>query len=136
MNKNEVGRTGEDLAVAQLITQGYVILDRNWRASRGKIRVSGERRNRGELDIVALDGECLVGLEVKTRTSTAYGHPAEAFTPQKVARLKRLLGLWLAEHRNYRRHFTELRLDGIAILLGNNYSRIASPQIIHYRGIS
>jgi putative endonuclease len=129
MNKDEVGRAGEDLAAELVAGLGYQVLDRNWRTAVGQRR-SGERRNQGELDLVALDGHTLVGIEVKTRSTTAYGHPAEAFTPQKVARMKRLLGQWLAEHRNNRPHFTEIRLDAIAILLN------PAPQITHFKGIS
>lgn len=85
--KDELGRRGEDLAVAWAETRGWRVLARNWR---------GER---GELDIVALDGECVVVLEVKTRRTTALGGPVAAVTPQKVQRLRQLTGEWLARWR-------------------------------------
>lgn len=131
MNKNEVGRAGENLAAEYLAAQGYTILDKNWRGATGAmLRASGERRNRGELDIVAVTGTALVGVEVKTRTTERFGHPAEALTPDKVARLRRLMGQWIAEHRGQATGITEIRLDAIAIVLS------PTPQITHYRGIS
>ena len=62
------------------------VLDRNWRCEHG------------EIDLVALDGDCLVVCEVKTRRSTAFGEPVEAVTWRKAARLRRLAAAWLAAH--------------------------------------
>ena len=42
---------------------------------------------RGELDIVATDGEDLVFVEVKTRASNAYGEASAAVTPEKQRRI-------------------------------------------------
>ena len=85
--KDELGRRGEDLAVAWAETRGWTVLARNWRG------------DRGELDIVALDGECVVVLEVKTRSSTSLGGPIAAVTRQKVQRLRQLTGEWLVRGR-------------------------------------
>ena len=84
----QTGRLGEDLATEALRGAGFEILDRNWFGPGG------------ELDIVAFDPEqdAVVGVEVKTRTSRAFGTPAEAVTPAKVRRLRRLLAHWLATH--------------------------------------
>lgn len=84
--KDAVGRYGEDAAAEYLAAAGWQVLDRNWRGQGG------------ELDIVALQGEDLVVVEVKTRSGTGYGHPAEAVTPAKLARVRRLAGQWLAAH--------------------------------------
>ena len=54
-----------------------VVLDRNWRC------------DAGEIDLVLRDGRVLVVCEVKTRSSVDYGHPHEAVTAAKVARLIR-----------------------------------------------
>lgn len=83
--KDAVGRFGEDLAARYLRDQGMSILERNWRCPRG------------ELDIVAEDGPELVFVEVKTRSTSAFGEPAEALTPDKVARIHGLAGQWRAE---------------------------------------
>ncbi|SDQ76124.1 YraN family protein [Quadrisphaera sp. DSM 44207] len=111
-----VGRYGERVAAEHLRGAGLVVLDRNWRC------------RWGELDLVARDGDCLVGVEVKTRRSTACGSPLEAITPAKVARLRRLLGAWLAEHPV---RPAALRLDAVAVLRPPS-----GPALVeHVRGI-
>ena len=80
--KDVLGRTGEQLAVDHLTTEGYTILGRNWRCSIG------------EIDIIAREGVATVVVEVKTRSGTAFGHPLDAVTPRKLARLRRLAGAW------------------------------------------
>jgi len=113
----EVGDRGEALAVAHLTARGVRILDRNWRCAQG------------ELDIVGLDGEALVFYEVKTRRSARFGHPAEAVTPAKAARLRRLAGLWLRAHSHPCR---DLRIDVMALSLG----RAGSYEVQHLRGVA
>lgn len=69
---NVLGKAGEDAAAAYLQEQGYTICDRNW------------RKNRLELDIVAMKDEVLVFVEVKTRRNTAYREPYEAVDWKKI----------------------------------------------------
>lgn len=95
-----LGQYGEELAADHLEAQGCQILERNWRCSLG------------ELDIIALDGDTLIGVEVKTRQSLSYGHPLEAITPTKAARLRSLLMQWLSEQPN---SYPNVRIDAIAI---------------------
>lgn len=113
-----VGRAGEDLAAAYLEQQGWRILDRNWFGPGG------------ELDVVALDvpGDAVVGVEVKTRTSAAFGSPAEAVTPAKVHRLRVLLAQWLVAHDV---HAETIRLDVIAVVLPPS----GCPRLDHLEGI-
>jgi len=85
--KDGVGRYGERVALRHVKARGWRVLDTNWRGKDG------------ELDIVALDGDVLVVVEVKTRSSLGFGHPAEAVTPRKLARIKRLTGQWLTVFR-------------------------------------
>jgi len=85
--KDGVGRYGERVALRHVEARGCQVLDTNWRGKDG------------ELDIVALDGDVLVVVEVKTRSSLGFGHPAEAVTPRKLARIKRLTGQWLTVFR-------------------------------------
>jgi putative endonuclease len=68
----ELGQFGEDIAAAWLRKAGCRVLYRNYRAKRG-----------GEVDIVARDGATLVFVEVKTRTSVAFGNPADAVDEEK-----------------------------------------------------
>ena len=99
----ELGRRGEDLAAEHLVARGLTVLARNWRC-RG-----------GELDLVLTDGDRLVVCEVKTRSGTGYGLPAEAVTAPKAARIRRLAQAWLAEHRVGR--WLEIRFDVVAVLV-------------------
>jgi putative endonuclease len=96
-----LGRSGEDLAVDHLLAQGYTIIDRNWRCPMG------------ELDIVARDGATTVVVEVKTRSGSGFGHPLEAITPVKLARLRRLASAWCEAHGGVER----LRVDAVAVLV-------------------
>ena len=98
--KDAVGKYGERVAAAYLADAGWQVLDRNWRCPAG------------ELDIVALHGTELVVVEVKTRTGDGFGHPAEAVTARKLARLRRLAAQWLDAHDL---RPTGVRVDVIAV---------------------
>jgi len=111
-----VGRFGEDVAARHVTALGWTVLDRNWRGARG------------ELDLVARDGDEIVAIEVKTRTTTALGHPALAVGPAKLARLGRLAGQWLAEHTA---RAASVRIDVIAVVL----SPSGAASLEHLRGV-
>jgi putative endonuclease len=98
-----VGAYGEQLAARYLVDSGMQILDRNWRC------------DQGEIDIVATDGTCLVIVEVKTRRTLAFGAPVEAVTAVKAARLRRLVGCWLTEHRSLVGSADDVRVDVIGV---------------------
>jgi putative endonuclease len=98
--KDELGRRGERLAEAHLIAHGCTVLDRNWRCAQG------------EIDLVVLDGDEVAFVEVKTRTSVAFGHPLEAITVAKLARLRRLAGAWCEAHPRVGR----IRIDAVAVI--------------------
>ncbi|HEY0638870.1 MAG TPA: YraN family protein [Pseudonocardiaceae bacterium] len=114
-SKTELGRRGEDLAAAFLTGLGFEVLARNWRC------------RAGELDLVATDGGRLVVCEVKTRTGAAYGHPAEAVTRAKAARIRELTRRWLAEHDT---RWREVRFDVLAV----HCPRGGEPVIEHLAG--
>ncbi len=82
--RRALGRAGEDLAAAWYEAQGYEVVARNWRC------------REGELDVVARRGRLHIFCEVKSRSSDAFGVPAEAVGPAKRARLRRLAALWFA----------------------------------------
>lgn len=74
---NELGKAGEDAAVAYLERQGYAIRDRNW-------------RNRHlELDVIAAIDNTLIIVEVKTRSNTEIMQPEEAVSLGKIKRTVR-----------------------------------------------
>jgi putative endonuclease len=99
--KDGIGQYGERVAERYLVDCGLVILERNWRC------------RFGELDLVAQDGRVLVVCEVKTRSSTRYGDPAEAVIGVKAVRLRRLAERWRSEHRG---SWSELRIDVVTVL--------------------
>ncbi|MGH3696771.1 MAG: YraN family protein [Pseudonocardiaceae bacterium] len=99
--KGELGRRGEELAAQYLAVTGLVVLSRNWRC------------RDGEVDLVATDGVRLVVCEVKTRSGTGYGEPAEGVTSAKAARIRRVAAEWL---RTYRVGWCEVRFDVLAVL--------------------
>jgi putative endonuclease len=95
---------------------GWQVLDRNWRCQDG------------ELDLVALDGTELVAIEVKTRRSTRFGQPAEAVTPRKLARVRRLTAQWLTAHDV---HPESVRIDVMAVLVTGH----GAAQVDHLVGV-
>ncbi len=97
-----LGRYGEELAVRVLRDRGAVVVDRNWRC------------RHGEIDIVAVDGDCLVVCEVKTRRGDAFGDPVEAVSFDKMMRLRRLAVAWLDEHPGS--GADAIRIDVIGVL--------------------
>ena len=99
--KDELGRRGENLATDHLLASGYQIIERNWRCSQG------------EIDIVATTGSELVFVEVKPRSSLAFGHPLEAITVAKLALLRRRAAAWCEAHPG---NHLAVRIDAIAIL--------------------
>ena len=99
--KDVLGRRGEDLAARYLEQQGLVVLSRNWRC------------RFGELDVVATDADRLVVVEVKTRSGTRFGEPAEAVTRRKQARIRRVANAWLAAHHV---RWCEVRFDVLSIV--------------------
>ncbi|MEF2978770.1 YraN family protein [Subtercola sp. YIM 133946] len=80
--KDELGRRGEQLACDYLSQGGYAVVGRNWRCAQG------------EIDVIAERGGVTAFVEVKTRSGLRYGHPFEAITVAKLARLKRLSAAW------------------------------------------
>jgi putative endonuclease len=99
--KKETGNQGEQIAVDYLATKGYRILARNWRFSRA------------EIDIIAMHGDILVFVEVKTRSSTYFGEP-EAFVS---ARQEELLVDAANVYMRQIGHDWEIRFDIIGIVL-------------------
>ena len=79
----ELGRAGEKAAAELLKRQGYEIVG------------TGFTARRGEIDLVCRRGRDLVIVEVKTRTTEAFGTPAEAVGPRK----RRALAAAAAEYR-------------------------------------
>jgi putative endonuclease len=78
-----LGDKGEGFAAGFLRKKGYKILEQNY-----KTRI-------GEIDIIAMDGETLVFVEVKTRESLNYGRPFESVTVYKRKKISNVAMLYL-----------------------------------------
>ena len=102
INRNDTGRLGEEFARAFLKKRGFRILETNYRCPEG------------EIDIVAQHKDCLVFVEVRTKTSQQFGSPEESVTQAKKRRM-------IATAQHYRHvHDRQLplwRIDFIAVEL-------------------
>ena len=101
MEKVKIGKIGENLAVEFLEKKGYEILERNVRFSK-----------LCEIDIVAKEKDCIVFIEVKTRSSDFCGNPLEAITKTKYNNIKTGAFSYL-NSKNYKK----FRIDAIGITL-------------------
>jgi putative endonuclease len=100
--RQELGRTGESLAADHLAEAGLTILECNYRCYRG------------EIDIVAMDGEELVFVEVRTRHAVSrVGTAEESVTHLKRERLRTLAASYVRE-KNYEQ-WPLMRFDVVAI---------------------
>jgi len=97
---NETGKQGEAIARRYLEEQGCRILEENW------------RYRRAEVDLIAMEGPILLFVEVKTRSSTAFGEPEDFVTRQK----EDLLAAAAHAYIDQIDHEEEIRFDIIAVL--------------------
>lgn len=109
--RRALGASGEARTAAAYEAAGYRVVDRNWRC------------RDGEIDLVVRRGSTLVFCEVKARSSTAFGLPAEAVGRQKQARLRRLALAWLAAHDGA--GGADIRFD-VASVVGDDVAIIES----------
>lgn len=100
--RQDLGRYGENRAANYLQDRGYEIIDRNWRS------------REGEVDLVARERDFIVFIEVKTRNGAGFGHPFEAITKAKVARMRRLAANWCSSKQIAG---LKVRLDAVSVLI-------------------
>jgi putative endonuclease len=113
--KQRTGAFGEEITAQFLLARGDEILDRNWRI------------REGEIDLVSLDRNGTFHfIEVKTRSSLAFGHPFEAINRDKAHRMQRLAMGWLATHGCLGCEYT---IDVVAILIAAD-----GTHSLEYRG--
>lgn len=97
----EKGDKGEKLATQYLENEGYTILEHNYRF------------DRAEVDIVAHNGNEIIFVEVKLRTSLNYGYPEDAVTEEKKKQILKAAEAWLYERKM---DGSPARFDVISIL--------------------
>jgi putative endonuclease len=115
-SRDELGRRGEDEAARHLKSLGYRILGRR------------ERVLRGDIDIVALDGRTVVFVEVRSRSDTAHGHPAETVGRSKQRRIAELAAAYIRRHRL---EDQSVRIDVVAVTFSAEPD--GQPTIEHYQ---
>jgi putative endonuclease len=106
MKRKTTGLIGEKLAADFLGKQGYKIITGNYRCKEG------------EVDIIAEDGDFLVFVEVRTKTSRAFGSPEESVTERKKEHLRNAAARYL-ESQNITQPW---RIDFVAVELDRNGS--------------
>lgn len=105
-----VGQHGEEIASKALKREKYKILERNFRC------------RQGEIDIIAEDKEgVLCFVEVKARSSEAYGRPEEVVNSHKQRRLTAAACVYLEKNRLELR---DMRFDIVSVDLGSGETRI------------
>ncbi|MFN3640405.1 MAG: YraN family protein [Flavobacterium sp.] len=98
---NDIGKLGEEIAANYLDQQGYEILERNWKFEKA------------EVDILAQKDDFLVAVEVKTRTTDAFGLPQEFLKPAQIKRLVKAVDEYMQQHKIT----NEVRFDVIAVII-------------------
>lgn len=98
----DLGRRGEDAATRFLRRRGYEIVERNWKCPAG------------EADIIARDGDAVVFVEVKTRTSIEKGLPSDAVDQRKRERYEKIAALFL---RGFEAVDVPVRFDVVSLLV-------------------
>lgn len=98
--RRALGQQGEQLAEAFLKQKGYEIVGRN------------VRTRRGEIDLIARDGDSLVFVEVRTRASLLFGTAAESVSRRKRQKLRELAMEYL---QGLSRYVPAFRFDVVAI---------------------
>ena len=115
---SKLGENGEQFVADYLTKIGYQIMSRNWRV------------RDGELDIVARDQNGLIiFVEVKTRTSIAFGDPLESIDQKKLFRIQKLALAWLATNLRLGNPY---RIDSAGVII----SRSGEITLDYRKGIS
>ena len=109
INRRTQGKAGEDLAAGFLERNGFTILERNYRFERG------------EIDLIAEEGDELVFIEVKARSSPVFGTPEEAVTEEKQEQVRTVADGYLFEHHIDNR---PCRFDVVAVEFKNGKTEI------------
>lgn len=103
---DSTGTRGEDEAVKFLKKNGYKVTDRNYSIKAG------------EVDIIATDGEALVFIEVKTRSSTSHGRASEFVDDKKQRRIIKTAHSYIMKNYSTEEE-PEVRFDIVEVYLND-----------------
>ena len=114
-SRKDIGRLGENLAADYLKKQGFIIVETNYRCPTG------------EIDIIAQQEDCLVFIEVRTKTGAGYGSPEESLTDPKKKHMIDSAYTYLEKKNKLQSNW---RIDFIAVELDHNNK---PSRIEHYK---
>lgn len=101
MNKRQLGTEYENVAAEYLQSQGYEIIERNFRC------------RSGEIDLIAREGESLCFVEVKYRAGSTCGSPMDAVGSRKQRQILKVAKYYLM--KNDMTMDTPCRFDVVAV---------------------
>jgi len=113
----KLGAWGEQVAATYLLQQGYTILGKNIRTQYG------------EIDLLARQGDSLVFVEVKTRSTASLGYPEISITRQKFSHMVSAAQAYLVEHPELTLGW---RIDVVSI---RRRSDAEPPEIVHFENV-
>ena len=117
MNSRKEGVSGEELAIEYLKKQGLKVVEQN------------VRMTVGEIDVVCYDGDVLVFVEVKTRSTLAFGDPLEAIDRRKVQKYRKM-----AEEYIIRRRLFDMGVTPGAVVYLRKKAPLGDPIEVTIRG--
>ena len=120
-----LGEQGEELAARYLESCGYAIVAANFKVPIG--RNLNDAAVTGEIDLIALDGDLLCFVEVKTRSSADFAEPTAAVNLRKQRQIIRTARVY---RDIFRIRDMEYRFDVVSVILKND----ARPQIELHKG--
>ena len=109
MNNRKFGIVGEKIAQKYLIDKKYRILQKNYYTKKG------------EIDIIAKKDNCIIFVEVKSRSNLNFGTPAMAVNNTKIRHIKNSAKIFLHLNKLYKH---EIRFDVIEIFINNRKCKI------------
>ena len=98
-----IGATGEEAACQWLQSQGYQLIERNWRC------------RLGEIDLIMKDGQTMVFVEVRVRNNQGFGSGLDTIGPAKQRKLCRAAEAYQQAHG----YWGEVRIDAIGMTQNN-----------------
>lgn len=101
---NNLGNTGENLAIEHLVSKGHQIKEKNW------------RYKHDEIDIISLKDNCLIVTEVKTRSSNYFGNPEVFINKAKQRRIVKATAFYCDKNSIE----LEVRFDIVSIVIHPN----------------
>jgi putative endonuclease len=112
--RQEIGAWGENYAAEYLEARGYQVLERNYRTPYG------------EIDLIVSKDSVVIFVEVKTRSTTAFGLPEGGVTSKKQAHLVGAAQSYIQDHPQYENGW---RVDVIAVL---GRPGASTPELTHF----